>query len=269
MANPQLGHDQDNEEELECLCQTQSQRAQPLSRRYLWSETDKVEASDSRVATPVADSDNHRKIQHRPRKAYARDDMSICRLPEQAVNSKCDIPPRHCRARSPAPVPPSKCANDSPSMALKPLAKDTAQSDSLPSPPSGIESKMMQQPENRPVSQEQLVAEVKGIYAGLVMVETECIEVEKAASAISDFESPWWQSLFELEIIRYPELMDDFIDFLNAFSVETPQYYDLEALLSEVSLRSRSFCRLNSRLLPLLQARKGTPSSVRFVEFMT
>lgn len=35
------------------------------------------------------------------------------------------------------------------------------------------------QPETRPISQEQLVAEVKGIYAGLVMVEARCIEVDK------------------------------------------------------------------------------------------
>jgi len=34
------------------------------------------------------------------------------------------------------------------------------------------------QPETRPISQEQLVAEVKGIYAGLVMVEAKCIEVD-------------------------------------------------------------------------------------------
>jgi hypothetical protein len=35
------------------------------------------------------------------------------------------------------------------------------------------------QPETRPISQEELVAEVRGICAGLVMVEAECIEVEK------------------------------------------------------------------------------------------
>ncbi len=34
------------------------------------------------------------------------------------------------------------------------------------------------QPETRPISQEQLVAEVKGIYAGLVMVEAKCVEVD-------------------------------------------------------------------------------------------
>jgi hypothetical protein len=36
---------------------------------------------------------------------------------------------------------------------------------------------MLLQPETRPITQEQLVNEVKGIYAGLVMVEKKCIEV--------------------------------------------------------------------------------------------
>jgi hypothetical protein len=37
------------------------------------------------------------------------------------------------------------------------------------------------QPETRPISQEQLVAEVNGIYAGLVMVENSCVEFDKQA----------------------------------------------------------------------------------------
>lgn len=40
----------------------------------------------------------------------------------------------------------------------------------------------MCQPEMQPISQDQLVAEVKGIYAGLVMVEKKCIEVDNAQS---------------------------------------------------------------------------------------
>lgn len=36
---------------------------------------------------------------------------------------------------------------------------------------------MLLQPETRPITQEQLVNEVKGIYAGLVMVEKKCVEV--------------------------------------------------------------------------------------------
>ncbi|KAH7025232.1 uncharacterized protein B0I36DRAFT_417372 [Microdochium trichocladiopsis] len=37
---------------------------------------------------------------------------------------------------------------------------------------------MIKQLETRPISQDQLVAEVKGIYAGLLMVESKCIEVD-------------------------------------------------------------------------------------------
>lgn len=54
-------------------------------------------------------------------------------------------------------------------------------STSPPSPPvfntPGDKESMLLQPETRPISQEQLVNEVKGIYAGLVMVEKKCVEV--------------------------------------------------------------------------------------------
>jgi hypothetical protein len=50
-----------------------------------------------------------------------------------------------------------------------------------PTPPIKQEApppyRIVLQPETRPISQEQLVAEVKGIYAGLVMVEGKCIQV--------------------------------------------------------------------------------------------
>lgn len=38
-------------------------------------------------------------------------------------------------------------------------------------------------PQTRPISQEQSVAEVKGIYTGLVMVESKCIKANRAQSA--------------------------------------------------------------------------------------
>jgi hypothetical protein len=42
------------------------------------------------------------------------------------------------------------------------------------------------QPETRPISQEQLVAEVKGIYVGLVMVEAKCIEVDNKQATLAE-----------------------------------------------------------------------------------
>jgi hypothetical protein len=41
------------------------------------------------------------------------------------------------------------------------------------------------QPETRPISQEQLVSEVKGIYAGLVIVEAKCIEVNNKQATLA------------------------------------------------------------------------------------
>jgi hypothetical protein len=43
---------------------------------------------------------------------------------------------------------------------------------------------MLLQPETRPITQEQLVDEVRGIYAGLVMVEKKCVEVCMLASSV-------------------------------------------------------------------------------------
>ena len=43
---------------------------------------------------------------------------------------------------------------------------------------------MMKEPETPPISQEQLAAEVKGIYAGLEMVETKCMEVDNIRHSI-------------------------------------------------------------------------------------
>ncbi|KAI1632570.1 hypothetical protein F4809DRAFT_656204 [Biscogniauxia mediterranea] len=72
---------------------------------------------------------------------------------------------------------------------------------------------MMKQPETRPISQEQLVAEVKGIYAGLVMVESKCIEVDNAQSSQSDakLNNEQWQALIALHRTLLHEHHDFFL----------------------------------------------------------
>jgi hypothetical protein len=42
--------------------------------------------------------------------------------------------------------------------------------------------KILLQPETRPITQDQLVNEVKGIYASLVMVEKKCVEIDQQQS---------------------------------------------------------------------------------------
>ncbi|KAI8624902.1 hypothetical protein F5Y19DRAFT_467453 [Xylariaceae sp. FL1651] len=72
---------------------------------------------------------------------------------------------------------------------------------------------LIKQPETRPISQEQLVAEVKGIYAGLVMVESKCIEVDNAQSSQSDtkLNNEQWQALIALHRTLLHEHHDFFL----------------------------------------------------------
>jgi len=82
------------------------------------------------------------------------------------------------------------------------------------------EPDLVLQPETRPISQEQLVAEVKGIYAGLVMVEAKCVEVDnKQALAARDPETgqqpklsnEQWQALIALHRTLLHEHHDFFL----------------------------------------------------------
>lgn len=74
------------------------------------------------------------------------------------------------------------------------------------------------QPETRPISQEQLVAEVKGIYAGLVMVEAKCIEVDNIHASKAQSGDPekiskdnQWQALISLHRTLLHEHHDFFL----------------------------------------------------------
>lgn len=52
------------------------------------------------------------------------------------------------------------------------------------------EPEMLLQPKSGPISHEQLVVEVKGIYAGLVMVEAKCIDIDERPSFASEEKDP-------------------------------------------------------------------------------
>ncbi|XXH02323.1 hypothetical protein Hte_008696 [Hypoxylon texense] len=74
-------------------------------------------------------------------------------------------------------------------------------------------TRLIKQPETRPISQEQLIAEVKGIYAGLVMVESKCIEVDNAQSSQNDTQlnNEQWQALIALHRTLLHEHHDFFL----------------------------------------------------------
>lgn len=86
-------------------------------------------------------------------------------------------------------------------------------SDNLPADDSHI--KMIKQPDTRAISQEQLVAEVKGIYAGLVMVESKCIEVVNNQTSVGDgaakLNKDQWHALIALHRTLLHEHHDFFL----------------------------------------------------------
>ena len=81
---------------------------------------------------------------------------------------------------------------------------------------SDSETQIMKQPETKAITPEQLVTEVKGIYAGLVMVESKCIEVDNAQSAAQSDSSKMlsdeqWQALIALHRTYLNEHHDFFL----------------------------------------------------------
>ncbi|GAB1312877.1 hypothetical protein MFIFM68171_03087 [Madurella fahalii] len=97
--------------------------------------------------------------------------------------------------------------------------------------------KLTKQPETRPISQEQLVAEVKGIYAGLVMVENKCIEVDGAQSTQNDpskLNNEQWQALIALHRTLLHEHHDFFL--ASQYPLASPA---LRRLASKYSMQAR------------------------------
>lgn len=69
------------------------------------------------------------------------------------------------------------------------------------------------QPETRPITLNQLVNEVKGIYVGLVMVESKCIEIDSdQGNAQAKFSDEQWQALITL----HRTLLHEHHDFMLA-----------------------------------------------------
>ncbi|KIW21922.1 uncharacterized protein PV07_12667 [Cladophialophora immunda] len=72
--------------------------------------------------------------------------------------------------------------------------------------------KPLLQPETRSISLEQLVNEVKGIYAGLVMVEKKCVEIcAQQAQTTTKLSNEQWQALIALHRTLLHEHHDFFL----------------------------------------------------------
>jgi hypothetical protein len=75
---------------------------------------------------------------------------------------------------------------------------------------------LLMQPDSRSISQEQLASEVKAIYAGLTMVETKCIHVDRAQAAAArdpnhKLAPDHWQALIALHRTLLHEHHDFFL----------------------------------------------------------
>ena len=79
---------------------------------------------------------------------------------------------------------------------------------------------MLLQPETRPISHDQLVVEVKGLFAGFVMVEAKCIDIDEEFAAATEKDlskrpqptNDQWQSLIAL----HKQLLHEHHDFFLA-----------------------------------------------------
>jgi hypothetical protein len=113
---------------------------------------------------------------------------------------------------------------------------------------------IIREPETRPISQEQLVAEVKGIYAGLVMVESKCIEVDNAQNAQKDsphkLNNEQWQALIAL----HRTLLHEHHDFFLA-SQHPSASLALQRLASKYSMPARMWRHGIHNFLELLRHR--------------
>ena len=118
---------------------------------------------------------------------------------------------------------------------------------------------LLLQPETRPISHDQLVVEVKGIYAGLVMVESKCMDVDEKQlhAALEKDKSPQprlsneqWQALIHL----HKTLLHEHHDFFLA-SQHPSASPALSHLASKCSMPSRMWQRAIYAFLEVLRHR--------------
>ncbi|KAH3956211.1 hypothetical protein HBH51_248110 [Parastagonospora nodorum] len=125
---------------------------------------------------------------------------------------------------------------------------------------------LLLQPDSRPISQEQLASEVKSIYAGLTMVETKCIHVDRAqAAAAQDPSDPnhklasdHWQALIAL----HRTLLHEHHDFFLA-SQHPSASPALRRLAAKYSMPARMWKHGIHSFLELL--RRRLPDSIDYM----
>ena len=121
------------------------------------------------------------------------------------------------------------------------------------------EFQLFRQPDTRPISHDQLIIEVKGIYAGLVLVEAKCIDVDEKQTQLAREEDPaepkplkndQWQSLIAL----HKQLLYEHHDFFLA-SQHPSASPSLRKLAGKYSMPARMWRHGIHAFLELLRRR--------------
>ena len=141
-------------------------------------------------------------------------DDSLADVPRSAYQGKLWTDDSAAASRRPYNKPESKVANNqrhrnSSSSILKQHRSSHVR---LPDEDDDV-TEIIKQPETRPISQEQLVAEAKGIYAGLVLAESKCIEADHSShtESTNKLTNDQWQALIALHQTLLHEHHDSFL----------------------------------------------------------
>jgi hypothetical protein len=116
------------------------------------------------------------------------------------------------------------------------------------------------QPETRPISLEQLAAELVGIYAGLEMIEAKCIEVDRQLPSLIETRagSSQWPALIAL----HRTLLHEHHDFLLA-SQHPSASPELRELVARYDILGRMWRHGVHSFIKVLQ--RHLPSSLDFM----
>ncbi|KKA16328.1 hypothetical protein T310_10083, partial [Rasamsonia emersonii CBS 393.64] len=108
---------------------------------------------------------------------------------------------------------------------MEPSQESNRAPENTANPADVVPTGMCLQPETHPITEEQLVNEVRGIYAGLVMVEKKCIEIDRQQSeSKEELTNAQWQALIAL----HRTLLHEHHDFFLASNPPCRQHHAQE-----------------------------------------
>ncbi|KAL2212749.1 hypothetical protein CC79DRAFT_1365023 [Sarocladium strictum] len=152
----------------------------------------------------------------------------------------------------------NKTGSDAPRTARGAPTQRNAEAAPIPLDPEYL----IREPMTRPISQEQIVQEVKTIYSGLVMVENKCIEVNNLQTENSEEKSDLSQEQWQALITLHRTLLHEHHDFFLA-SQHPSANSALRRLASKYSMPARMWRHGIHSFLELL--RHNLPESREYM----